>query len=209
MFWRLNRVLYPVYNLGPGRRVAIWTQGCPLSCTGCLSPDLNDASGGKDIPLTRITDELIRKQRHFTGITITGGEPFAQYGQLTSFCRTIKETCDLDILVYSGYTIGQLDASFPDGVFRKYIDILIDGPYNNEVPCGDGVRGSSNQRILKLSMEGEEGCTLQQNDEPWSMAVSENGSIYFTGVPGPGQLASMEKGLEQKSEGKGLGLRFQ
>jgi anaerobic ribonucleoside-triphosphate reductase activating protein len=29
----------PVTTLGPGKRFALWVQGCPFTCSGCISPD--------------------------------------------------------------------------------------------------------------------------------------------------------------------------
>ena len=205
MFWRLNRVLYPVYNLGPGKRIAIWTQGCPISCPGCISPDLQKSTAGREIPVEKILRELLQKQHAFTGVSVTGGEPFFQYDPLMRFCRGIKEKSDLDILVYSGYTLKELDKKFPDGQFRRLIDILVDGPYRRNNPADDGVRGSANQRILALRSGRKEELRIRQTEAPWSLAVNPDAAVFLSGIPLPGQL----RGMEQKLEQKGIKLRFQ
>lgn len=50
MNWRLNKIQYPVYNLGPGRRVGIWVQGCDLGCEGCVNQTLWGRGAGATSP---------------------------------------------------------------------------------------------------------------------------------------------------------------
>ncbi|NCA71503.1 MAG: 4Fe-4S cluster-binding domain-containing protein, partial [Sphingobacteriia bacterium] len=33
-------------SLGPGLRFALWVQGCPLRCPGCMTPDALPFDGG-------------------------------------------------------------------------------------------------------------------------------------------------------------------
>ena len=35
----VSRLHFPVTTLGPGRRAAIWLQGCSIHCRGCVSRD--------------------------------------------------------------------------------------------------------------------------------------------------------------------------
>ena len=34
MNWQLNKIQYPLYNLGVGKRIGIWVKGCTLACDG-------------------------------------------------------------------------------------------------------------------------------------------------------------------------------
>ena len=63
---------------GPGRRFALWFQGCPLRCAGCCNPEMLSFSGGGKIRLAEIL-ELISAAalREIEGITLLGGEPLA------------------------------------------------------------------------------------------------------------------------------------
>ena len=36
----IDRIHYPVYTLGPGKRIGIWFSGCSKKCYGCISPSL-------------------------------------------------------------------------------------------------------------------------------------------------------------------------
>ena len=65
---------------GPGLRIVVFMQGCPLRCLFCHNPDTWE----KDANLLTTSDEIvntIRKYRNFIedgGITLSGGEPLFQ-----------------------------------------------------------------------------------------------------------------------------------
>ena len=65
---------------GPGIRLVVFLQGCPLRCAYCHNPDTWDKQGGKQTEVGEILS-LYRKNRSFYekgGITVTGGEPLLQ-----------------------------------------------------------------------------------------------------------------------------------
>ena len=205
MDWILNRMLYPVYNLGPGKRMAIWTQGCPLQCKGCLSANLQDIDKGKAISIEKLSSEIVNISKQFQGITITGGEPFYQYNSLKTFCQMIKRLTTLDILIYSGYTLQELSNQLPDSNFYHWIDFLIDGRYEIEKGTDEGLRGSENQTMYQFINNTPKKVTLTTNKDSWSIAVTGEQDIYLSGVPAPGELKKMETALKKK----GLELKFQ
>src|SRR5450432_977779 len=61
---------------GPGRRFALWFQGCPLRCPGCCNPEMLPFAGGTPMPLADVVAQL-RAANGIEGITLLGGEPFA------------------------------------------------------------------------------------------------------------------------------------
>lgn len=65
---------------GPGIRLVVFLQGCPLRCLYCHNPDTWKQSGGTELTVKQIL-ELYEKNRNFYsrgGITATGGEPLLQ-----------------------------------------------------------------------------------------------------------------------------------
>ena len=78
---------------GPGIRMVIFFQGCPMRCKYCHNPDTWDF--GKGLQMT--ADELIErydKNKEFYsngGITATGGEPLMQIDFLTELFEKAKE----------------------------------------------------------------------------------------------------------------------
>lgn len=145
------------YSHGPGRRFAIWTQGCFKRCPGCINPQMQDAASHKKFVSP---EELVQKivdvknsVLDIEGITIQGGEPFLQAENLAKFIQLLKEKApELNILVFSGYTLSELrDLNSPhvDSVLSN-IDALIDGVFEADQFDNERVAGSINQRIHHL-----------------------------------------------------------
>src|SRR6185503_20609437 len=86
--------------LGPGTRAAIWVQGCPLNCAGCLAPNWIPF-----VPATQLTPEAILGRldlNSITGLTFSGGEPMEQAAGLASLVRLAREKKDLDLICFTG-----------------------------------------------------------------------------------------------------------
>lgn len=205
MHWRLNRIQYPIYNLGPGKRIGIWTQGCPLHCPGCVSQSLWNPDKGQEFEAEKIAQEIANVQQHFDGITITGGEPFEQYKALLVFCALIKSYTDLTIFVFSGYSLAELQQKYPDHIFMAYLDYLLDGRYDRNLHENNNSRGSSNQRLYRF----EHGRAVEQHalfsGRQWSFTLSGDGKIFLSGIPKERDLADI---IEQFSQ-VGLTIKFQ
>ena len=151
--------------LGPGKRVVIWTQGCEKRCPGCMSPDKRDPMGGKSVPidkLVEVIDKLSVKDGELEGITISGGDPFLQSDKLHIFLTKIKTKTDLGVIIYTGYTMGELLAkNTPEindivgewlgGTGKGLCDLIIDGEYVEELNDNSAMRGSSNQKLCYVT----------------------------------------------------------
>src|SRR5687767_9494312 len=64
---------------GPGRRFALWFQGCPLRCPGCCNPEMLPFHGGRPLPLAEVVAgyERAAAGQGVEGVTLLGGEPLA------------------------------------------------------------------------------------------------------------------------------------
>ena len=74
---------------GPGIRFTLFVQGCPHMCEGCHNPQTHDENGGREMS----TDEIIRemlKNPLLDGLTLSGGEPFAQASDCAVIARAAK-----------------------------------------------------------------------------------------------------------------------
>lgn len=151
---------------GPGIRYVVFTQGCPHHCVGCHNPETHDFTVGKIIT----TNELIENMKHYshmTGLTISGGEPFAQVAavlELICEFKTIFPT--KNILLYTGYTIEELWNKNDKKIIEilSLSDFLVDGKFINRLKDLTLIfRGSSNQRIIDLKKTFKEKKIIIQN----------------------------------------------
>lgn len=194
--WQINRVQYPVYNLGKGKRLAIWVQGCNLGCKGCISQPLWNGKQGAELDVLNLATKIEQHQMYFDGISITGGEPFQQYKSLVAFCSYIKKRTNLTIQVYSGYYLEELKEMYPDLLFLHCMDWLVDGRYEQDLHAEDNIKGSTNQSVYRI----ENGVpNLEENyivSNQWSMNISDDLVVSLTGIPKKGELEGIEKQLE-------------
>lgn len=137
---------------GRGLGVSLFVQGCLKRCKNCFNKETWDYLGGKEWNeeikekfFELISDSMINR------ISILGGEPLSlpNKKEIGSLVKEIKETFPhKEIWIYTGYIyeeIKHLD------YILKYIDVLVDGEYIEELKnyklkyCG-----SSNQRIISV-----------------------------------------------------------
>ena len=143
---------------GPGRRSSVLFAGCPLACAGCWVPHLHAADAGAAVPVTRLADVLMDPAHARDGVSILGGEPFAQPDALHALVGALRSRGCPHILVYSGYTHERLRGLAhrrPSiGAVLDEVDVLIDGPYVESLAAGAGPwTGSSNQRVIDLAAQ--------------------------------------------------------
>jgi anaerobic ribonucleoside-triphosphate reductase activating protein len=83
------------------------------------------------------------------GLTVSGGEPFSQPGGLLQLLRLCKESFGLTTVVYTGFLYEELKKGSLSGSTLKYIDVLIDGGYEEDKKEPTLLaRGSTNQRFF-------------------------------------------------------------
>jgi anaerobic ribonucleoside-triphosphate reductase activating protein len=138
---------------GPGFRYVVFTQGCPHHCPGCHNPQTHDFEGGEWADLDAILRE-IREDPLLQGVTFSGGEPFCQPEALCVLAREVR-AMGKDLVVYSGYTLEQLqEMEKKRPAVRELLelcDILVDGPYiEAQRDLTLRYRGSANQRVIRL-----------------------------------------------------------
>lgn len=137
---------------GPGVRVSIFMQGCTFNCKNCFNPETHDFNGGKEF-----TDETIDRvltlceNENIEGLSILGGEPMhpKNIEGTTLLAKKFKEKFpEKNIWVWSGF---QFDKDLKDKEVVKYLDVLVDGQYKDELRNPTlKWKGSSNQRVIDV-----------------------------------------------------------
>lgn len=70
---------------GPGVRLVVFLQGCPMRCQYCHNPDTWAMDGGQEISVEEILAQYEKNKTFYSrgGITVTGGEPLVQMDFVT------------------------------------------------------------------------------------------------------------------------------
>ena len=132
--------------LGPGKRMEIWLHGCQRRCPGCIIETHNREEEPMLSLSVNVLMNYLSEDAEIEGVTISGGEPFLQADALLCFSKLLHEK-HFGIILYSGYTYQELQ-DLPLGKdVLAFVDVLVDGPYIQELDDGVAYRGSSNQKI--------------------------------------------------------------
>lgn len=171
--------------LGPGERTAIWFQGCEKNCKGCMSPSSKNPEDGILVDTEKVIESIITT-KDIEGVTISGGEPFLQVDALYEITKAIKERTNLGVIIYTGYYLSELrkiNNCKINSIIDKYSDIIIDGPYIDDLNDGKYLRGSSNQTINYLT---DRYVFLKENYDEQSRKVeiiASDKEVLMIGVP--------------------------
>lgn len=149
---RYNKIRKMDIADGPGVRVSIFMQGCTFNCKQCFNPDTHDFNGGKEFTEDTINRILeLGENETVKGLSILGGEPMhpKNIEGTTELAKAFKEKFpEKTVWSWTGYSF---DKDLKDKEVSKYIDVLVDGQYVDELRnpklkyCG-----SSNQRVIDV-----------------------------------------------------------
>ncbi len=174
--------------LGPGERFAVWVQGCPFSCPGCIARSMHDLDGGYLMEIDKLADQILATEG-IDGITISGGEPFLQAEEMAALLERVHEAADLGVIVYTGFqyeTLLRLSETQPEiGRLLGQVDLLIDGPYEEDKNLDYGMKGSVNQRTILLTERYRDDLDLYNDPESGrkNELYQSGNESFLVGVP--------------------------
>ena len=169
---------------GPGRRFALWFQGCPLRCPGCCNPEMLPFAGGQRLTIAEVMRQVLAVRERIEGITLLGGEPLAHAAGAAILAAQVREH-GLSVMVFTGYTLDEAhrlaDPAVADLI--AHTDILVDGRYVRELP--ESQRrwiGSANQQVHFLTERYSPGdpCWRQRNTLEIRLS---RGEVTINGFP--------------------------
>lgn len=163
---RYNKIRKMDISDGPGVRVSIFMQGCAFHCKNCFNPETWDFEKGKEF-----TDETIERvlelcgNENITGLSILGGEPMhpTNIEGTTKLAKAFKEKYpEKTLWAWTGFLF---DKWVKDKEVAKYLDVLIDGQYVDELrnPMLKW-KGSSNQRVIDVQKSLKNGEVVLYED---------------------------------------------
>lgn len=182
---------------GPGRRAALWVQGCPIHCSGCVNVATWSFSGGYQATVADLF-ALIRKQVGVEGVTFIGGEPFSQARGLAALGWLCRQH-GLSVVTFTGYEYNRLLADHRDdwNALLAVTDLLLAGPFLEEQR--DFTRpwvGSRNQEFIYLT-ERYRNLTTRDSlpSNGLEIQISSSGDIRLNGLAPVEDILSLRKEL--------------
>lgn len=149
----VSRVAFPVTTLGHGRRIVIWMQGCSIRCPGCITAATWVGDPERAISTTSLVDGMQDWWALADGLTISGGEPLDQADEVRELIVRVRQLMSGDILLYSGHTFSTIVERWP--WVLTSVDALISEPFVSSLRPGAPLRGSTNQRLHRLTKLAE------------------------------------------------------
>lgn len=199
-FINLAASLRSTNALGPGNRSVLWVKGCHQRCRGCISPEWQSHEPAHLVRIETLAHELLIDNPVVRGITFSGGEPMLQAVATTAMLRYARQNRAFDVMVYSGYTLDQLLLSSMPGVkdFLGEIDVLIDGPYRQELAVSGKLFGSSNQQVHFLS-DRIQPAEIAGWEHRLEVHVS-NGHAMMVGIPDAKEIIAFDAAISRFHE---------
>jgi len=122
---------------GPGRRFALWVQGCLQRCPECCNPHMFDivprtiVEAGEVVRLVRSA----RDRYQIEGVSFLGGEPMLQAQGLVIVSEELRKD-QLSVITFTGYVLEELQTMGLPGATALIAlsDIIVDGPYRSDLP---------------------------------------------------------------------------
>lgn len=163
---RYNKIRKMDISNGPGVRVSIFVQGCTFNCKNCFNPETHDFNGGEEF-----TDDTIEKvlslceKDYVEGLSILGGEPMhpKNLEGVTKLAKKFKQKfSNKNLWAWTGFLF---DNYLKDKEISKYLDVLVDGQYMEELHDPTlKWKGSSNQRVIDVQKSLKEGKVILFED---------------------------------------------
>lgn len=194
---QIGKILHPVTTLGPGTRLGIWTQGCNRFCPGCANPELQVFDETREVDPNRIVDAVLHLE--FDGVTISGGEPFLQAGDLRVLVERFRQEGFDDILVYTGFTKKELTEKHDRDIdyVLTHIAVLIDGPFDERLTDDVPLRGSYNQCVHFINPAYRERYEEFMSREKKVDIFRFDDEVHFIGIPFRGYDELYKKYVER------------
>lgn len=184
--------------LGPYNRFVIWVHGCCFDCEGCLAENTKNGPF-ETVSIYTLAKEIL--QCDVEGITISGGEPFLQAEALGDLIVELRRKKNIGVIVYSGFTIEEIQNASDFKRLLSLIDILIDGKYVKELDDGRAYVGSSNQRIHYLTDRYKEAGAIYYSAKKRKAEIKfTSDKAILVGVPSAEALNLWNK-IKEKTGG--------
>jgi anaerobic ribonucleoside-triphosphate reductase activating protein len=158
----------------------IWLQGCTLGCPGCFNPDTHAPNAGVWQSTAALSAQVTALGSSIEGITLSGGEPLQQLPALVDFLESLRSTCRLSVILFSGYTWLEIQHMPLSNRLLPLLDVLLAGRYSSAQRVARGLVGSNNKTVHFLSSLYS-AADLDEIPEA-EIILKTNGEIILSGI---------------------------
>jgi len=134
---------------GEGIRLTLFVTGCQHACKGCYNQSTWDRKAGKPFS-DAIQQQVLDACAQHDGLSLSGGDPLHPHNRagILQLCQAFKARYpEKNIWLWTGYLYEEVC----ELEIMRYLDVLIDGKYQQDNTTGQPWRGSDNQRLFRLN----------------------------------------------------------
>ena len=187
---RVNSYIPTTDVEGVGTRFAIWVQGCSIQCNGCANSHMWDFAGGTSYKVTDFIELIKSYKDKIEGITWLGGEPLEQIKAVAKISKAVQQL-GLSVIVFTGYEYKDLESNKDFQELIKYVDILIDGKYEQDkTDYSRAWVGSSNQNYYFLTDRYNESVITEYKNKI-EVRINSDNKIIMSGMGNFNDLAEL------------------
>ena len=151
---------------GPGVRMVVFLQGCPMRCLYCHNPDTWAVSQGTRMSALEIIRQYERNQAFYTkgGLTVTGGEPLLQVYFLLELFALAKERSIHTCIDTSGITFQSNESAYRGKLEQllRLTDLVMLDIKHMDSACHQKLTGHDNAGILAFAR-----CLMEMKVPVW------------------------------------------
>ncbi len=166
---------------GPGKRFAVWFQGCSLACDGCWNQDMWSFKDNVLINKEDLLDRIL-SSHDIQGVTFLGGEPLHQAENLWWLMRQIRKYSNLTIFLFTGYEHSELEEFDYLSNIHEHCDLVAIGRYQaSSRNTNQQWIGSDNQVVIYPDDSRE--IARPRSINQVEIIIEENESVRILGFP--------------------------
>jgi len=171
---------------GPGKRFALWVQGCLQRCPDCCNPNMQELKVSHIIEVQDLFNLILESKNKFDieGVSFIGGEPLLQVEGLKELALLCQKE-NLSVLCFTGFSYSKIKDSKDKNLIEllNNIDILVDGLFDkDQFDTERDWVGSKNQNVIFLSDKYKSGIEFEKSSRSIEIRISEK-DLLINGWP--------------------------
>lgn len=140
---------------GPGIRLVVFMQGCPMRCLYCHNPDTWTVGSGTEMDAAELIAEYQKNRAFYTrgGITVSGGEPLLQIDFLLELFKLAKKEAIHTCIDTSGITYNPSNSIYMEKLDRlmSMTDLVMLDIKQIDDEKHKRLTGHENSRVLEFA----------------------------------------------------------